>query len=351
MKKLVRILFFGSTLDSVSVVQKLHGFTGPNIEAQVVAVVTQPDKPVGRHALLTQTPVKVWATKQKITVLSFPSNPKSPWRFKDEAEVVNALSSCKANLVISSCFGQKIPFSVIRDSTYGGLNVHPSMLPRFRGADPVPWAIVSGDKEIGISIVGLSEKFDEGNIIAQQKIPLDPVIMADQLRTTLFTMGATLLTQSLDRYIMNPTKLKVNNTHESCYARKLTREDGFVPWEFFHLVISNTEIVTSTTPSLIRERTDGFQQALFDMWRALTPWPGIWTQVAIEGVKKRLKIIACHLEQHDGKLNFILDTVQLEGKKPVTYKQFEVGYFPLDTSLNRSLVLKVEGEHIWPKNP
>ena len=169
MSKTINILFFGSTSDSVIVLERLFTLHSSLCTIQIQAIVTQPPRPVGRDHIVTPTPVEIWGKAQNITTLSFESNPLKPWLYKDEQQVIDTLQSVQADLLISASYGQKIPTETLTSAQFGGLNVHPSILPRWRGGDPVPWAILTGDHQIGVTVVTLSEKFDEGLIVAQKK--------------------------------------------------------------------------------------------------------------------------------------------------------------------------------------
>jgi methionyl-tRNA formyltransferase len=281
-----RIIFFGSTTDSEIVAEKLSGYT-------IVAVVTQPPKPFGRAQIITPTPVEIWAKKHSIPVLTFPSNSEKPSAFNNEDVVADTLAPFKADLLVSASFGQKIPERTIREARWRGVNVHPSILPRWRGADPVPWAILTGDHQIGVTIVTINNLFDEGKILAQHKIPLKGDETSDPLRTALFTSGADLLISILPDYIAGTIRGTAQDPKKASYARKFTREDGFELWESL--------MDTKETERIDRK------------FRALHPWPGLWVLFQ----NKRLKILGYH---HGPTL------VQLEGKKPVSWSQFKSAY-------------------------
>lgn len=294
-------IFFGSTADSVIVLDKLSA-----VSCQLSAIVTQPARPVGRKQTVTPTPVEVWARNHQIPVLSFPTNPEKPWLFADEQQVIDALQPFKADLLMSACYGQKIPWEIIAAARLGGLNIHPSLLPRWRGADPVPWAIASGDHQTGVTIVTLSKAFDQGRIIAQKKVPITDTDTTDALRTKLFTIGAGLLVEMFPSYL---AKKPIHPfTHSPItrpsYARRLTRDDGFEPWE-----------------AIERAMNDRQEAARIDRkFRAFHPWPGLWTKIG----NKRLKILSLSLISFHVSLNL----VQLEGKKPVPWRQFQAAYLP-----------------------
>lgn len=301
----VKILFFGSTADSVLVLQKLSELRITSYELRIVAAVTQPSRPAGRQQLPTPTPVEVWAKAHQLTVLSFPSSPDKPWLYSDESMVVATLEPLQADLLISACYGQKIPLKTILDARWGGLNVHPSLLPRWRGADPVPWAIVSGDRQTGISIVTLAEKFDQGRLIAQKKIPITAGDWSTSLRTKLFALGANLLVAFLPDYLAGKSKGKPQPRAPTPYARRLTRQHGFEPWDKI------TGATAGSAAARIERKLRGF-----------SPWPGLWTLIKIKNEERRLKILKAHLE--GDKLS--IDDVQLEGKNPVSFSQFSAAY-------------------------
>lgn len=263
----MNVVFFGSTADSVLVLEKLD---------HVIAVVTQPPKPVGRNQIVTATPVARWTQSRGIPLTS-----------------LDEVMPFKPDLLICASYGEKIPITIIESAKYRGLNVHPSLLPRWRGADPVPWAIMDGDRQTGVSIVTLSREFDQGKIIAQKKLPITPQDTSDPLRTKLFTMGAQLLIEALPDYISGKNKGTPQKTESEPYAKRFTRDDGFEPWG---------KIVDPNESERLNRK-----------FRALHPWPGLWTTLGT----KRLKILGFDSSP---------TIVQLEGKKPVSYEQFRAAY-------------------------
>lgn len=363
----LKIIFFGSTSDSILVLEKLFNLQLTTCNLQLVSVVTQPPRPVGRKQILTPTPVEIWAKEHRIPVLNFATNPQKPWLYENEQTVIDALSPFKADLLISACYGQKIPLAVINKVRFGGLNVHPSILPRWRGADPVPWAILSGDRQTGVTIVTLAEKFDAGHILAQNKISISPKDASDPLRTKLFTIGSELLisilkTLSQDFEISPHVRKKFKKQEGLTYARRFNREDGFLPWKLIEAAMQPSFVPPNETPtsteatadtstgttiqqfnniSIVKDylkyrhttnRNEPLGIIIERFFRALSPWPGVWTSMATQARPatqvhrktqgKRLKILKLHLE--DEKL--VLDEVQLEGKKPAAWTQFKDAY-------------------------
>lgn len=306
----ISVLFFGSTTDSVIVLERLHSFTHRQFALHIAAVVTQPPRPVGRSQMMTKTPVQEWAETHETTVLAFPSNAEKPWLYQDEQTVIDTLETMTPDLIISASYGQKIPTKILTDARFGGLNVHPSILPRWRGGDPVPWAILTGDHQTGVTVVSLSDKFDEGKLYAQEKVPITFHDTSDPLRTALFVRGADLLVTLLPEYLSGKAKGADQKKSDEPRATRLTRDLGFEPWEMI------TRALTDSAEAKRIERK----------FRALTPWPGLWTTIIPKKGNgpeaKRLKILALHLDHE----TLVIDSVQLEGKTAVQWNQFLRAY-------------------------
>lgn len=331
MKQPLSLLFFGSTTDSLKVLTALSAFSHQELDIQLVGVITKPPSPVGRDKIITTTPVEDWGREHNITVLSFASHPASPWKYQDESSVVEALSTFHPDLLVSASYGQIIPWKTINDAKYGGLNVHPSLLPRWRGADPIPWTILSGDHQAGATIVTLSEHFDDGMILGQQKIPITPTDTTDPLRETLFIEGAKLLCQVLPDYVHGDNKGELQKKEFVTTARRMKRDDGFIPRELLEKAILGEPIDESALPPFLFLLANKYGMPISPwptvierMMRALTPWPGVWTIILINGQEKRVKILELDHPTDESKLT--IKTVQLEGKTPVSFEQFLRAY-------------------------
>jgi len=318
----MNILFFGSTSDSVLVLEKLFTCHLSPVTCHLSAVVTQPPTPIGRKQIITPTPVEDWAKRHEIPVLSFATHAEKPWLYESQDDVINALSTFKPDLLVSACYGQKIPSQTIKDAKFGGLNVHPSLLPRWRGADPVPWTILSGDNQTGVTVVTLSDAFDTGAIIVQKKILLTDKDFSDPLRTKLFSHGAELLITALPDYVSGKNKGELQKKENETYARKLTRQDGFIPWQDLQAGTEGRDVPREQRTGISQLVASPISLTVLRMLRALSPWPGVWTLFKLNAEEKRLKILAAHTDHE----KLILDTVQLEGKNPVPWEQFQKSY-------------------------
>lgn len=210
-------------------------------------------------------------------------------------QIVKSLEN-KPDVGVLASYGKILSKEVLKIPKHGILNIHPSLLPKYRGASPAQAAILNGDQVTGVTIIKMDEKIDHGPIVAQFKEKIRPDDTAKSLYERLFETGAKVLLTILPAYLEDRIELRKQDHSKATYTKKLTRDDGKVDW---------------TKPNKYNER----------FIRAMFPWPGAWTEVTIQD-RRRLKILKAHLEK--GKL--ILDQVQLEGKKPVTWKQFCEGY-------------------------
>ncbi len=329
--KQIRTIFFGSTNDSLILLDRLlEGIRTPSYELHVVALVTQPPKPVGRKRTITASPIELISKEKPIPVCSFPSDTTRPWLFASDDAVTNTLGTFNPDLLLTASFGEKLPADLLTKTTYGGINIHPSLLPRFRGADPTPWTILTGDAQTGVTLSTITPTFDAGLILAAKKISTPEDATPKSLRSTLFTLGATLFADSIHDILSGKIKGEEQKEEDTVYARKLTRDDGYIPWNIMTAVMTNNTIPPSDYPPLLRtvavsNPTETLAGHIIRMGRALSGWPGIWTMYPLPQTgSKRLKLL--EIQDRNGIL--IPVTVQLEGKTPVSWKQFHASYKP-----------------------
>lgn len=296
-----RIIFFGTPTYSITVLNKL-------IEAgySIALVVTKPPGIVGRNKILTETPVAQFAQKHNLPLYTPQTHAKIPNQYKDPEEVTEEILKYKPELLIVANYTRMIPQELIQKTLYGGLNIHPSLLPSYKGPAPIPWALMQGETKMGVSIVTLANQFDSGNIISQAEYPITKKDTTETLLKALFTLGAEILIQHLPNYLKDKNKFIISPYPNSQFPR-LNRETGFEPWE---------KITKAVEVGEDAERIER-------KFRALHPWPGLWTTVKAksgndEGRCSRLKIIQCHLHASSftPQANLVLDQVQFEGKKP-----------------------------------
>ena len=253
------VVFAGTPEFAVPSLQALHNDARYNL----IGVITQSDKPVGRKQVLTSPPVKQFAMKHKIPVYQ-PEKLKDV--FSDAENTIRRHSSSEnvmagsdvslivADVMVVVAYGRIIPSSIISLFHYGVVNVHASLLPKYRGASPIQSAILGGDQKTGITIMQIDEKMDHGPIITQRiENRLSPLsATANQLHDELSQLGAHALVDVLADYTQGKMNAQPQDHTQATYCQKLTKESGRIDWSK-----SAVEI----------ER----------MTRAYTPWPGAWT--------------------------------------------------------------------------
>lgn len=302
----LRIVFMGTPEFAVASLKKLveHG-------ANIVGVVTAPDKPAGRGMQLQQSAVKQYALSQNLTVLQ-------PEKLKN-AQFLDTLKQLKADLQIVVAF-RMLPELVWNMPPMGTINVHGSLLPDYRGAAPINWAIINGEKETGITTFKLKQEIDTGNIIMQERLEIGPDENAGSVHDRMMELGANVLIKTVQAVAMGTiTEIPQPETKENKHAPKIFTETCEIDW----------------TKSI---------NDVHNLVRGLSPYPAAFT--SLHG--KKLKVfsgtkINCTPEkpgqiESDGKsfLRFHaadgcydLLEIQLEGKKKMNVQEFLRGYrFP-----------------------
>ncbi|MBI3798072.1 MAG: methionyl-tRNA formyltransferase [Deltaproteobacteria bacterium] len=284
---------------------------------RVVGVVTQPDQPAGRGMVLHVPPIKVLATSHSIPVFQ-------PARLRDPA-VLFQLQSWQPDLIVVVAYGKMLPQTVLALPPYGCINVHASLLPKYRGAAPVQWAIACGERETGVTIMYISERMDAGDLLLQKTLPIADDDTGGTLHDKLAALGANALGEALPLLKAGQLVAHPQNEADATYAPLIHKEEGRIDW--------HQDVAT------LERRI-----------RAFNPWPSAYTTVH----GKLLKIFAAHRESTlprptpppgtvaevtpvslvvaagDGYL--ALSEVQLEGKKRLPIAEFLKGY-PLTPGL------------------
>jgi len=285
-KRYMKYIFFGTPKFATIVLEKL-------ISAGLVpaAVVTNPDRPTGRNKVLTPPPVRTFVRKCErkfgnIDVLQ-------PEEL--DASFAQQLESYNANVFIVAAYGKILPKWLIEMPPKKTVGVHPSLLPKYRGATPIQSAILNGDEETGVTIFLLDEKVDRGPTLESRKLETRNWNYTE-LEEKLAEEGGKLLAETLPKYVAGKIAPHPQDEEKATYTKKFSSEDGFVPYE---------EIGTSGVP-----RTPDVQTFIHRKIHALNPEPGVWT--IKDG--KRMKILEADLK--DEKL--VLKKIQYEGKKPTS---------------------------------
>jgi len=233
----VKIVFLGTPEFGAIILERL-------IKAgyKPVLVITAPDKPVGRKQVLTPSLVKVIAEKYKIPVLQ----PQAILNLKSE------ILNLKPDLIVLVAYGQILPKEILDITQYGCLNIHPSLLPKYRGPSPIQYTILNGDKETGITIILMDEKMDHGKIISNIKYQISKRITYPELLKELAELGAKLLIEIIPKWIKGEIKPKPQDESKATFTKILNKEDVKIDWRKSALKIER-------------------------QIRAFEIWPGTWT--------------------------------------------------------------------------
>ena len=212
----MKIVFFGSPSSAVPSLNRIIE-DGHNIEL----VITQPDRPSGRGHTLSFSPVKKKALENNIPLFQ-------PVKIRKDPDIVNQLMEIQPDLNVVVAYGQIIPALVTHLPMHKSINLHFSLLPKYRGASPVQWTLLNGDQETGITIFELNEKMDEGDILTQKKVDIFPSDDALTLESRLACAGAELLSETIAR--IKKIQPKMQDFSLATYAKKIKKEDGRIDW-------------------------------------------------------------------------------------------------------------------------
>ncbi|MCU0680633.1 MAG: methionyl-tRNA formyltransferase [Planctomycetes bacterium] len=303
--KKIKIIFAGTPDFAVPTLREL--ILNPAFE--LVAVITQEDKPVGRKQELMSPPVKTEALKNNIKVLQ-------PTKIKD---IFKELEELSPDLIIVAAYGQILPLSILELPKFGCVNIHASLLPKYRGASCLQAAILNGDQETGITIMQMAQGLDTGDILYQEKITLDKKTTIESLHDNLAELAAKIISPILIKYVQGIIEPIPQNKAGASYVGVINKEDGKIDWQKKALEIERKI-------------------------RAFNPWPGTFSYL-IEPEKKRLlKIIEAgeiittnkkpgemFLQQNNlavacGQDALIIKKLQIEGSKIMTSEEFLHGH-------------------------
>jgi methionyl-tRNA formyltransferase len=273
--------------------------------------VTQPDKPKGRNLAPQPSPVKVLALQSQVPVLQ-------PQRARDETFLAQ-LQSFAPDLIIVVAYGQILPPAILDLPRHGCLNVHTSLLPKYRGAAPIQWAIANGDSETGVTIMKMDPGLDTGPILSQRRTPIDSGDDSQSLHDRLARLGADLLVQTIPGYLAGDLLPQPQPATGSTYAAKINKEDGRIIW---------------SQPA----------RQIWNRFRAFTPWPGAFTFYGAQDKAVLLKIRGARVVERPGVPGEILQAdregiivgcgqqalqitdLQREGGRALTAREFLAGH-------------------------
>ncbi len=277
---MTKFVFFSSSKFGLPLLEELQK------EFEVAAIISQPDKPQGRKQLLTPTPISEYALTQNITLY----RPK-----KITPQLPHQLPQTEFAFLFA--YGKIIPPYLLNFFPKGIINLHPSLLPKYRGPSPVRSALIDCQKETGYSLMLLEEELDSGPILFQEKVPISATDNWQSLTEKIINRALPQLNSIIKKYLQGKIHLQTQDHSQASYTKKISHQTAFLTAE-----IEPTKAVCFI--------------------RAMSPYPGAYIFVEVKGKRKELKI------HQATTVNNLLkpQIVQLEGKKPVSWKQFLDGY-------------------------
>jgi methionyl-tRNA formyltransferase len=310
-----RTIFFGTPSFAVPTLKGL--LEGPD---EVVAVVTQPDRKKGRGQRVAFSPVKEETLLNRMReILLF-----QPEKVREETFQEN-MRGLRPDLFVVAAYGQILPKSLLEIPHYGAVNVHASLLPKYRGAAPIAWAILKGERVTGVTLMKMDEGMDTGDILSQREIPIEDEETAETLHDKLASLGAPLLLETVSRMKRGEATPMPQDSSKVTYAPPLKKEDGRIDWK--------------------REAIEIDRQV-----RGFSPWPGAYTLVEKQFLKiyrgevrgdnpggdagKVLWVGMDFVEVGTGGGSYLIKEVQREGKKRMSIRDFLAGHpIPVGTVL------------------
>ncbi len=241
----MKLVFAGTTRFGIPTLEKLM-----SDGHELTFVITQPDKPVGRKQELSPSPIKAWAQSKNIRVLQ-------PAKI---SEIENELREAQPDLLLVAAYGQIIPKSILEIPKHGSVNIHGSVLPKYRGASPIQAALINGDEETGITLIVMDEKMDHGPILATKTLTIEPNDNFQTLYRKLAEISAQICSEVLPRFTGGEIKPKEQDHNLATFTKIIKKDDAKIDW---------------TQPA----------QNILNQIRALNPEPGTWTTLEGKYIK------------------------------------------------------------------
>jgi len=354
MKKL-SIAYFGTPFFSADFLERLITDSSMNRFIKIKFVITQPDRPVGRKQILSPTPVKITAQKYGLKCLEIEN-----WDLIRNLK----LEIKNSDLCLVYAFSQKIPQDLLVLPRLGFINIHPSLLPKYRGPSPIAYPLINGETKTGVTLMKMDEKIDHGPIIAQEEIEILPTDRRSDLEKKLTDLAFKMLKDFLTGVAEegfptartqgalaggNPKQallqFKDQNHSQATYTKLLKKEDGFIPYEIIKILLSpkskilnpiQIQNIKNQNPKLFMNlKLENFDlirnwkleirnssKIIINYFRGLYPWPGLWS-ILPNGKRLKITDIQPPITNHQP---LIINRVQLEGKREVDFETFQKAY-------------------------
>ena len=307
------IIFAGSSLFSLRPLEAIL-----ELGFKSVSVLTQPKKQQGRGLEYKANPLMGTALDMGLEVFSYES--------LKEQSVEQDIAGLSPNVLLTVSYGQTIPKKILNLFSHDVLNIHPSLLPLWRGASPIQSAILNGDKTTGVSIMRMTPSLDEGPVFISKELQIDKKDNSENLTEKLSLLAANILTTSLEKILEGTLKAKDQNHDKATISEKIIKQDGKISWQ---------------------KRAESIDQQI----RAYNPWPVAFTYIDGRYIRVWEAEVSAETNTHNepgvvldcndngivvstGKGNLLIKTIQLEGKKAISGGDFGKGFNILNKTLN-----------------
>jgi len=299
----MRVIFMGTPSLAVPILRAVN-----ESNHEIIGVVTQPDRPRGRGRKMGFSPVKELAIGLRLPIMQ-------PETTKDEAFIAQ-VRRMSPDLILVAAYGRMLTRDLLDIPLFGSINVHASLLPKYRGAAPIQWTIANGERRTGITIIKMDEGMDTGDILLAEEVEIGDDDTAQSLNDRLARVGANLIIKAMDQLKSGTLRPIPQDHREATYAPLLKKEDGLIDWG--------------------RDARD-----IFNRIRGFNPWPGAFTY--LRGLRLKIfsgKIITGEVRERAGKVvqcgpegvkvttgkdYLLIEEVQLEGRKRMSIREFLIG--------------------------
>jgi methionyl-tRNA formyltransferase len=278
---------------------------------QIAGVVTQPDRPKGRELKLHPSPVKEIAMRANLPVLQ-------PERARD-AEFIQQLRALEPDLIVVAAYGHILPGNILELAPFGCLNVHTSLLPKYRGAAPIQWAILNGESETGVTIMKMDSGLDTGDILAQEKTPIQPNDNSQTLHNRLAIAGAQLLLRTIPDFVTGRLQPRPQPAEGVSHAPKIKKQDGQIDWSQPARAVWNRVRAMIPWPGAFTHLPDKPHPHLLKIWEA-EPMPQSGEPGRILGADKNGIVVGCGVDA------LRIFNVQREGGRRMSAQEFLTGH-------------------------
>jgi len=298
----LRLIYMGTPEFALAPLKKLL-----ESKEELVAVITQPDRPRGRGQKLIPSPVKKLALEHNLLVLQ-PESARQP-------DFIKKIQELNPDLAVVCAYGQILPKELLEAPRLGSINIHASLLPKYRGAAPIPWAILNGEQETGITIMKMVEKLDAGPILLQKAIPIEPTDTAGTLEQKLSHLGAELLMQVIQKIKSGEVEPAPQDDSQASYAPLIKKEQAKINWsEPAEIIWRKIRAFNPRPGAFVGEGNN-----LIKIWKAELGKEKGEPGIILEAHKKWIEV-ACG----EGSLRIL--ELQPAGKKPMSPEAFLAGH-------------------------